>query len=73
MLDNEDIDYYPYEEGFFLLIKCFDSISICEDLIKEHVYLLPCKNGIRVSIGSIPIDKICPLVKKLKICLLKKF
>ncbi|MBE6143937.1 MAG: aminotransferase class I/II-fold pyridoxal phosphate-dependent enzyme [Erysipelotrichaceae bacterium] len=71
MLDSEDIDYYPYEEGFFLLIKCFDSISICEALIKEHVYLLPCKNGIRVSIGSIPIDKIGPLVKKLKICLLK--
>ena len=66
---ENDIDLYPYNEGFFVTIKYSDNDirdKVHEKLIENHIYCIKMNKGIRVGICSAPLDKIKGLAFKIK-------
>lgn len=68
-LEENEIPHFPYEEGFYLLVKTpTDPVAICEKLEKKDVYLAPVGlNTIRISIASLTLNQIPeigPLLKE---------
>ena len=44
----------PYRGGFFITIPTDSANAICEELKKEHVYVIALAKGIRVAACGIP-------------------
>ena len=44
----------PYRGGFFITIPTDSGTAICEELKKEHIYVIALGNGIRVAACGIP-------------------
>ena len=44
----------PYRGGFFITIPTDSANAICEELKKEHIYVIALANGIRVAACGIP-------------------
>ena len=66
---ENNIDLYPYNEGFFVTIKCLDNDlrdKIHSKLIENHIYCVKMNKGIRVGICSVPLEKIKGLAKRIK-------
>lgn len=56
----------PYKAGFFLSIPSKDSAAVCNELHKEHIYLVPLAAGVRVALCGIPKAKVYGMAKKIK-------
>lgn len=56
---------YPYYGGFFISIPTKNK-NIFQDLVEEHVFIIPMQGLIRVAISSLPLNVIPDLVKKIK-------
>ena len=55
--------------GFFAFFHVNDSLLISEALKKEHVYVVPLKDGIRISIASINKKELKILSNNLAKCI----
>lgn len=53
----------PYRGGFFITIPTEGSAEICEELKKDHVYVIPLAKGIRIAACSIPKAQMKGLAK----------
>lgn len=68
-LDEENMEYYRYVEGFFITLKVNDNETrdkIHQRLLDDHVYTVKVDKGIRVGVCSLPKDKIKGLAKRIK-------
>ena len=55
----------PYRGGFFITIPTDSANAICEELKKEHVYVIALANGIRVAACGIPKFQMTGLAEKI--------
>ncbi len=62
---KNDLITYPYYGGFFISIPTKNK-NIFQDLVEEHVFIIPMQGLIRVAISSLPLNVIPDLVKKIK-------
>lgn len=63
------LDTYPYNEGFFVTLRVPDLEKrdlIHETLIKNHIYTIKVKKGIRIGLCSISLKTADGLAKKIK-------
>lgn len=60
------LEIIPYIAGFFISIPHPDSVAVCEELKKEHIYCVPLAAGVRVAVCSIPLPKMKGLAAKIK-------
>ena len=63
------LPFYPYKEGFFVTLKIEDKDRrdrVHEAFLKNHIYAVKVKNGIRVAICSLPVRKIDELALTMK-------
>lgn len=66
---DNNLDIYPYKEGFFITIKEIDNKKRDNDhkkLLDNHIYTVKVNYGIRIAICSIPLVKVKGLAKKVK-------
>ena len=66
---ENDIDIYPYNDGFFVTLKYEDNKrrdEVFKKFVDDHIYFIKVNKGIRVGICSIPLEKIQGLAKRLK-------
>lgn len=57
--------YYPFQNGFFITIKC-DGYKTFNKLKEKDVFVVPLDYGIRITLSSINLKEIKPLVEKIK-------
>lgn len=62
---ENSIDFYPYKEGFFIFLICKNPVTVSKRLLKEHIYVMPYENGIRISLASIKKKDIVELIEKM--------
>lgn len=55
----------PYMGGFFVTIPSDAPAEVTEELMKEHVYLIPVSRGIRVAVCSVPKRQITGLAQRI--------
>jgi len=68
-LNENNIEYYPYNSGFFITLKTPDiegRDALHKKLMEKHIYTIKVNNGIRIAICSLQLDKIDRLVENLK-------
>lgn len=65
---EENLDIYPFLEGFFITVKVDNSIKNIyhQELLDNDIYTVMVNNGIRIAICSLPTNKCYGLAKKLK-------
>ena len=56
---------YPYKGGFFLTIPC-NGEEVYEALKKEKIFIIPLKNGVRISLSALSLANIKGLAAKIK-------
>ena len=55
----------PYRGGFFITIPTDSANAICEELKKEHIYVIALANGIRIAACGIPKKQMTGLAGKI--------
>lgn len=55
----------PYRGGFFITIPTESATTICEELKKEHIYVIALTNGIRIAACGIPKFQMTGLAEKI--------
>lgn len=63
------LDIYPYTEGFFVTLRILDLEKrdlIHENLIKNHIYTIKVKKGIRIGLCSLSLKNTDGLAKRIK-------
>ena len=66
--DNE-LEIYPYKEGFFVTVKFSDNSlrdEVHKKLLENHIYCIKVNKGIRVGVCAASKDKLSGLAKKIK-------
>lgn len=65
---KEELNIYPYNDGFFITLKVDDSIKdkYHSALIDNNIYTVTVDNGVRIAICSLSINECKGLAKKLK-------
>ncbi len=63
--EKQGVKTLPYRGGFFISIET-DNQNIYDDLVEDHVFLIPMKGLIRVAISSLNKKDIPILVNKIK-------
>lgn len=51
------LNILPYRDGFFISIPCENSKAISDELMKDNLFLIPLKLGLRFAICAVPEDK----------------
>lgn len=52
-----DLGLLPYRDGFFVSIPCDNPMKACEELIKENVFVIPLKMGLRFAVCAVSEEK----------------
>ena len=66
---ENNIDIYPYNDGFFVTLKFKDNQErdeVFQKFIDDHIYFIKVNKGIRVGVCSISLPKIKGLATRLK-------
>lgn len=66
---ENDIEIYPYQEGFFITLKFADNYYrdvVHQRLLDNHIYCIKVNHGIRVGICATPLDTLKGLAKRIK-------
>lgn len=66
---ENDLDIYPYTDGFFITLKIEDQNTrdhVHDNLLNNHIYTVKVKKGIRIGICALPLNSIDGLAKKIK-------
>ncbi|MDR2822485.1 MAG: aminotransferase class I/II-fold pyridoxal phosphate-dependent enzyme [Acholeplasmatales bacterium] len=61
-----NLDIYPYKDGFFSSIKVDNPVLIYQKLIKKNIFVIPQESSLRISISNIETYNIYGLAKKIK-------
>ena len=67
--DECGLEYYRFDDGFFITLKMNDNESrdkYHQKLIDNHIYTIKVNRGIRIGLCSVPLDIVDGLAKKLK-------
>lgn len=65
--DQCGLKYLPYLSGFFITIPMAEgSQRVCDELEKEHIFLVPLAKGIRLAVCSVSKKKLTGLAAKIK-------
>lgn len=56
----------PYIAGFFMTIPTAKPDEICDQLNKDHIFLVPLDKGVRIAVCAIPSSKIPGLAASVK-------
>lgn len=67
--DDCHLEYYPYDEGFFVTLKVEDedlNTKFHEALLNNHIYTVKTVKGIRIAICSMSLKSIEGLAYKIK-------
>ena len=51
------LNILPYRDGFFVSIPCENSIEINDKLMKENLFLIPLKLGLRFAVCAVSEEK----------------
>lgn len=51
------LDTLPYKDGFFISIPCENSKKISDELVKENIFLVPLKQGLRFAVCAVSEEK----------------
>lgn len=62
---EENLITYPYKSGFFITIPC-DGEKVYNSLKEKNVYVVPLKEGIRISLSALSLKDIHGLAKIVK-------
>ena len=65
---QENLDVYPYDEGFFITLRFKDekmNSKVHEALLKKHIYTVQSVKGIRIAICSMSLKTIEGLAHKI--------
>ena len=60
------LKYLPYLSGFFITIPMTEAQRVCDELEREHIFLVPLKKGVRLAVCSVSKKKIAGLAAKIK-------
>lgn len=52
-----NLNILPYRDGFFISIPCEKSVEINNELMKENLFLIPLKLGLRFAVCAVSEDK----------------
>lgn len=67
--DDCKLDYYPYDEGFFITLKILDeelNNKLHAALLENHIYTVKTVKGIRIAICSMSLKSIKGLAYRIK-------
>lgn len=67
--DENNLEYYPYKEGFFVTLKFDDNTErdrVHKNFFDNHIYCIKVNKGIRIALCSIPLENIKGLSARLK-------
>lgn len=65
LLKERNIEFYDFQEGFFVTIKTKDSDKIIQYLIDNHYYTIKTTDGIRVAVCSLTKDEMFKIANKI--------
>ena len=57
--------YLPYLSGFFITIPMTKSQAVCDEMERQHIFLVPLSNGMRLAVCSVSKKKITGLAAKI--------
>lgn len=60
------IPIYPYQGGFFALIKVKDTVNLYEYLKEKDIFGVPLEQGFRLALSSLALKDIDPTLKAIK-------
>jgi aspartate/tyrosine/aromatic aminotransferase len=60
------LSLYPFDNGFFIMIKCKNNHQIYEHLTTHNIFLVPMNGGLRLSIASITIPEAAHIASYIK-------
>ena len=60
------LELFPNKEGFFVLVKTYNPISLTKLLIKDNLFVVPFPQGVRIAISSLSINDVCIVPKLIK-------
>lgn len=60
------LKHYPYDCGFFVTIPCSNATKVFERLKEKGLYILPLKQGIRLTLSSITLPEVVRAVHLIK-------
>lgn len=66
---ENNLDFYPYDEGFFITLRFLDedlNSKVHSALLDNHIYTVKTVKGIRIAICSMSKNSIIGLAKKIK-------
>lgn len=61
-----DLTTLPFHSGFFITIPAKDSQGTAEKLMKENIFPVAMKKGLRIAVCAVPTQKIPGLAAKIK-------
>ncbi len=70
--DHENIDLYPFKEGFFATLKVQDDKekeALNLRLQESNIFTVEVDGGLRIALCSVPKKKLRGLAKKIKACM----
>ena len=60
------LEMVPFDAGFFASIPMPNPDEVARELEKENIFLIPLAKGIRVSVASVPEDRIVTIPARIK-------
>ncbi len=66
LLDEYDIHYYSFQNGFFVTIKTNDPDSMVKYLMEQHIYTVTCNEGVRIAVSGLRLDELEIIAEKIK-------
>lgn len=60
------LKFLPYLSGFFITIPMTNAQAVCDEMERQHIFLVPLKKGIRLAVCSVSKKKMAGLAAELK-------
>lgn len=55
--DKVGLELLPYRDGFFISIPCDNPMEACQKLVKQNLFLVPLKMGLRFAVCAVSEEK----------------
>jgi aspartate/tyrosine/aromatic aminotransferase len=66
-LNENNIPYYPYSDGFFVTIKTSNPVALFEQFRNHLIYPIVVNKGIRIAIAPLPMQVLEDLCQRMKV------
>lgn len=61
---EEELDLYPYKDGFFVCIPCKNPVKVSEKLMNKNLFVIPLQTGLRFALCAVSEEK-CKVAPKI--------